>query len=103
MRAVWRQDGLPSCNIGAECGRAEEKCAGYQSAEVYPRLMQNKCACNSGGSIKNSPPRYKNRPRVERNTGVMGKTVYRTRHKLRTAVSPSFSIYYTSRFLVSRF
>ncbi len=44
MRAVWRQDGVPPCHRGAECGRAEEKRAGYQSAEVYPWLMQDKCA-----------------------------------------------------------
>ncbi len=57
MRAVWRQDGVPSCNIGAECGRAEEKRAGYQSAEVYPGLMQGKCVCN--------PERYKKQTAVE--------------------------------------
>ncbi len=44
MRAVWRQDGVPPCHRGAECERAEEKRAGYQSAEVYPWLMQDKCA-----------------------------------------------------------
>lgn len=31
----------------AECIRAEEKRAGYQSAEVYPRVVQDKCARES--------------------------------------------------------
>ncbi len=47
MRAVWREDGVPACCRGTECGRAEEKRAGYQSAEVYAGLTQAKCARES--------------------------------------------------------
>ncbi|STL09993.1 IS1294, transposase, truncation [Escherichia coli] len=39
-RLVYRR------SIGAECGRTEEKRTGYQSAEVYPGVMQARCACN---------------------------------------------------------
>lgn len=46
--------GVPSCSRGAECVRAEEKRAGYKPAEAYPWLMQERCACNPGGDIKNS-------------------------------------------------
>ena len=44
MRAVWQPDGIPPVPCGAECIRAEEKRAGYQSAEVYAGLTQAKCA-----------------------------------------------------------
>ncbi len=47
MRAVWRPDGIPPGHCGAECIRAEEKRAGYQSAEVYAGLTQAKCARES--------------------------------------------------------
>ncbi len=43
MRAVWRPDGIPPGHRGTECGGAEEKRAGYQSAEVYAGLTQAKC------------------------------------------------------------
>nr|WBW56697.1 hypothetical protein BGAOJDKN_00100 [Escherichia coli] len=44
QRAVRRPDGIPPGHCGAECIRAEEKRAGYQSAEVYAGLTQTKCA-----------------------------------------------------------
>ncbi|ESU75971.1 Transposase (plasmid) [Shigella dysenteriae WRSd3] len=47
MRAVWRPDGIPPGHRGTECGGAEEKRAGYQSAEVYAGLTQAKCARES--------------------------------------------------------
>lgn len=47
MRAVRRPDGIPLGHCGAECIRAEEKRAGYQSAEVYAGLTQAKCARES--------------------------------------------------------
>lgn len=42
MRAVRRTDGIPPGHCGAE-----EKRAGYQSAEVYASLTQAKCARES--------------------------------------------------------
>ncbi len=47
MRAVRRTDGIPPGHCGAECIKAEEKRAGYQSAEVYASLTQAKCARES--------------------------------------------------------
>ncbi|WP_236550752.1 transposase [Salmonella enterica] len=47
MRAVWLPDGIPPGHCGAECIRAEEKRAGYQSTEVYAGLTQAKCARES--------------------------------------------------------
>ncbi len=48
---VWvrqhERDGIPPGHCGAECIRAEEKRAGYQSAEVYAGLTQAKCARES--------------------------------------------------------
>ena len=44
QRAVRRPDGIPPGHCGAECIRAAEKRAGYQSAEVYAGLTQAKCA-----------------------------------------------------------
>ncbi len=40
-------DGIPPGHCGAECIRAEEKRAGYQSTEVYAGLTQAKCARES--------------------------------------------------------
>ena len=46
MRAVWRLDGVRPRHLGTKYIRAEEKRAGYKSAEVYLGVIQDKCACN---------------------------------------------------------
>ncbi|OKT36829.1 hypothetical protein ACN66_00965 [Escherichia coli] len=47
FRTVGLQTPIPPGHCGAECIKAEEKRAGYQSAEVYASLTQAKCARES--------------------------------------------------------